>query len=142
MLNGLAVDAAGNLFGTSSDSGTQGFGMVFELSLKAGVWRTKILHSFLYGGADGLGPVAGVIVDSAGNLYGTTQGGGPHNYGTVFELSPASDGSYTEKILHDFHGADGSLPSAPLTFGASGHLFGTTFLGGADEGGEVFEVIP
>jgi uncharacterized repeat protein (TIGR03803 family) len=142
ILNGLFVDAAGNLYGTTSNGGSQGVGMVFELSPQAGgVWTTRILHNFTFGGTDGLSPVAGVIMDPVGNLYGTTQGGGPHNFGTAFELFPTAAGVYTEKILHTFHGADGFLPSAPLVFDTSGHLYGTTFLGGANFGGEVFEII-
>jgi uncharacterized repeat protein (TIGR03803 family) len=142
ILNGLFADPTGNLFGTTSNGGAQGVGMVFELSPQAGgVWTTRILHDFTFGCTDGFSPVAGVIADSAGNLYGTTQGGGPHNFGTAFELFPKAAGVYTEKILHTFHGADGFLPSAPLTFDASGHLYGTTFLGGAYFGGEVFEII-
>jgi uncharacterized repeat protein (TIGR03803 family) len=142
IVNGLFVDPAGNLYGTTQNGGSQGVGMVFELSPEAGAWKTTILHNFTYGGTDGLSPVAGVIMDSAGNLYGTTQGGGPHNFGTVFELVPAPRGLWTEKILHDFHGTDGFLPSAPLIVDPSGRLYGTTFLGGANEGGgEVFEII-
>jgi uncharacterized repeat protein (TIGR03803 family) len=143
VLNSLFVDPAGNLYGTTQNGGSQGVGMVFELSPQGGgLWTTTILHNFTFGGTDGLSPLAGVIMDSAGNLYGTTQGGGPHNFGTVFELSPNPGGTWTERILHDFHGTDGFLPVAPLIFDDSGHLYGTTFLGGATEGGEVFEIIP
>jgi uncharacterized repeat protein (TIGR03803 family) len=142
-LNGLFADSAGNLYGSTHNGGSQGVGMVFELSPQLdGVWITRILHDFTLGGTDGLSPSAGVIMDSAGNLYGTTQGGGTHNFGTAFELSPTAEGLWTERILHTFHGADGFLPSAPLIFDAFGHLYGTTFLGGAYFGGEVFEIIP
>jgi uncharacterized repeat protein (TIGR03803 family) len=143
IMNGLIFDRVGNLYGTTSTGGSQGFGMVFELSPQAnGVWTARSLHNFTLGGTDGLGPGAGVIMDSSGNLYGTTEGGGSHNCGTVFQLSTAQ-GLWTEKILHDFHGTDGNLPAAPLIFDASGHLYGTTFLGGANvSGGEVFEIIP
>jgi uncharacterized repeat protein (TIGR03803 family) len=143
ILNGLVADPVGNLFGTTHNGGSQGVGMVFELSPQAGgLWTTRILHNFVLGGTDGLSPSAGVIMDSAGNLYGTTEGGGAHNFGTVFELSPTAGGPWTERILHSFHGADGSLPSSLLIIDALGHLYGTTFLGGAYFGGEVFEIIP
>jgi uncharacterized repeat protein (TIGR03803 family) len=142
-MSGLIFDPAGNLYGTTNGGGYQDVGMVFELSSQAGgVWAAKTLHNFNRSGTDGESPAAGVIMDSAGNLYGTTLGGGPDNDGTVFELSPTAQGSWSEKILHSFDGSDGFYPDAPLIFDASGHLYGTTFLGGANAGGEVFEIIP
>jgi uncharacterized repeat protein (TIGR03803 family) len=96
------LDAAGNLYGTTYGGGVHGFGTVFELSpMAGGGWTETILHSFNNPG-DGYTPVAGLVLDSAGNLYGTTVEGGRYNSGTVFELSPTAGGVWTEKILHHF----------------------------------------
>src|SRR5258706_1758469 len=94
---GLIFDASGNLYGTTSVWGKYGGGTLFELSPAVGGWKEKILHSF-GSGTDGAYPYASLIFDSAGNLYGTTTIGGANNdSGTVFELIPHSDGSWTEK---------------------------------------------
>jgi uncharacterized repeat protein (TIGR03803 family) len=143
VMSGVIFDPAGNLYGTTANGGDQDVGTVFELSPQAGEdWTAKILYSFNRGGADGQSPATGVIMDSAGNLYGSTQGGGPHNDGIVFKLSPAARGAWAEEILHNFNFTDGFFPDAPLIIDASGHLYGTTLLGGANGGGEVFEIIP
>ncbi|MFI5115931.1 MAG: choice-of-anchor tandem repeat GloVer-containing protein, partial [Terriglobales bacterium] len=150
---GVIFDAAGNLYGTTSLGGAgvcqgAGCGTVFELTPAAGgTWTEKVLHSF--GGAtDGVIPEAGLIFDAAGNLYGTTGYGGPYNWGTVFELTPAAGGTWTENVLYSFQGgADGAGPAAGLVFDAAGNLYGTTEVGGAGvcQGngcGTVFELTP
>ena len=108
---GLIFDAAGNLYGTTYYGGIHGAGTVFELSPTAGGgWTEKVLHSF-GSGTDGQCPYAGLIFDAAGNLYGTTDGGGIHGGGTVFELTPTGGGGWTEKVLHSFgNGTDGDYP--------------------------------
>jgi uncharacterized repeat protein (TIGR03803 family) len=142
---GLIFDAAGNLYGTTSDGGTSNSGTLFELTPAAGgTWTEKVLHSFS-GGADGTHPYAGLIFDAAGNLYGTTDLGGAYGYGTVFELTPAAGGTWTEKVLHNFNndGTDGIEPLAPLIIDAAGNLYGTTYQGGAyNSYGTVFELTP
>jgi uncharacterized repeat protein (TIGR03803 family) len=139
----LIFDAAGNLYGTTDAGGAHGGGAVFELSPKAGGgWTEKILHSF-GSGKDGYEPHASLILDKAGNLYGTTDYGGANVYGTVFEVSPKAGGGWTEKILHDFgSGKDGVNPLASLMLDKAGNLFGTTDGGGAYNYGTVFEVSP
>ncbi|HWY21469.1 MAG TPA: choice-of-anchor tandem repeat GloVer-containing protein [Candidatus Acidoferrum sp.] len=136
---GLVRDAAGNLYGTTNNNST-----VFELTLTAGGnWTETVLHSFSSNGIDGYAPMAGVIFDTAGNLYGTTTSGGLYLYGTVFELTPAAGGIWTETLLHDFgNGTDGSDPRAGLIFDAAGNLYGTTYNGGAYNGGTVFQIKP
>jgi uncharacterized repeat protein (TIGR03803 family) len=104
-----------------------------------------VLHNF--SGSDGVYPWAGLISDASGNLYGTTEGGGPVGYGTVFELA-YSNGTYTENVLYSFAGpytggagADGASPYAGLIRDASGNLYGTTYGGGTYGNGTVFELV-
>jgi len=82
-----------------------------------------------------------VILDGAGNLYGTTIAGGNGN-GVVFELSPQADGTWKYTLLHTFDGSDGSQPDANLTLGPDGKLYGTAATGGANGGGVVFQLTP
>jgi uncharacterized repeat protein (TIGR03803 family) len=108
--------------------------------------QEQVLHSF-GNGTDGQFPYAGLIMDGAGNLYGTTFQGGiynaPYGCGTVFELSPNGGGSWTEKLLRSFNcDADGSGPNANLLIDASGNLYGTTTYGGPNNAGLVFELSP
>ncbi len=144
---GLIFDAAGNLYGTTTYGGTYNNGTVFELTRSphavGGGWTLKLLHSF-GNGTDGVNPTAGLIFDGAGNLYSTTAAGGAYNWGTVFELTPAAGGTWTEKVLHNFNynGTDGDNPRASLIIDAAGNLYGTTFWGGTDDIGTVFELVP
>jgi uncharacterized repeat protein (TIGR03803 family) len=133
---GLVRDAAGNLYGTTSFGGAyQYFGTVFKVN-KAG--RQKVLYSFT-GGADGGQPNASVILDSAGNLYGTTVGGGAAGHGTVFKLDKAG----TETVLYSFMGGtDAAAPNADLLRDAAGNLYGTSIAGGTSGGGTVFKLTP
>ncbi len=90
-----------------------------------------------FNGANGGNPIAGLIADASGNLYGTTSGGGANNAGTVFQLAA---GTHALTTLATFNGANGSDPAADLLMDASGNLYGTTFTGGANNQGAVFEV--
>jgi uncharacterized repeat protein (TIGR03803 family) len=152
---GVIFDTAGNLYGATTYGGayggTNGGGTVFELTRTAGGWTEKVLHSF--GGMDGYQPYGGVIFDAAGNLYGTTayggkggekcnNGVGANGCGTLFELTPQPDGTWTETVLHFFgQGKDVSDPYGSLIFDASGNLYGTGG-GGAYGWGAVFEFKP
>jgi uncharacterized repeat protein (TIGR03803 family) len=141
---GLIFDAAGNLYGTTDAGGLYQNGTVFELEPGAnGIWTEKILHDFNPNGKDGLAPQAGLVMDAAGNLYGTTYAGGRWNGGTAFELLPGADGTWTEQILHPFayaDGIDGTGPYPSLVFDAAGNLYGTTNGGGVYGSGTVFEL--
>jgi uncharacterized repeat protein (TIGR03803 family) len=134
---GLVSDASGNLYGTTSTGGAQGgsYGTVFELMPKlGGGWTEQILHSFVPDRGDGAYPGAGLIFDTAGNLYSTTASGGVYGYGTVFELTPQAGGGWTETILHSFplnQSNDGFSPGTGLTFDAIGNICGTTSVGGS-----------
>jgi uncharacterized repeat protein (TIGR03803 family) len=134
----LIFDSAGNLYGTTALGGASQGGTVFELMpAKGGTWKEKILYSFPYESE----PLAPVIFDAAGNLYGTTFYGGANGDGMVFKLAPGKDGDWTEKVLHsfDFNGEDGFSSRAGLVSDRSGNLYGTTVLGGTGGNGIVFE---
>jgi uncharacterized repeat protein (TIGR03803 family) len=144
---GLIFDAAGNLYGTTSENGAHGQGAAFELSpASKGEWAETKLYSF-GSDHDGAGPRSGLISDVSGNLYGTTYGGGEYGEGTVFELTPEAHG-WAETILYGFCAninpcVDGDAPYAGLTWDTVGNLYGTTELGGKGVGGDwgtVFEL--
>jgi uncharacterized repeat protein (TIGR03803 family) len=136
-------DGAGNLYGTTESGGAHDSGYVFEVSpASGGGWTFQHIHDF--GGLDGSRPGAGVIVDGAGNLYGTTAAGGhsancSSGCGVVFKLSQNS-GQWTETIIHDFDGADGSDSLAPLTMDGAGNLYGSAAGGGPHGFGVIFEL--
>ncbi len=84
----LASDAAGNLYGVTSNGGTHGVGTVFKLSRRtSGTWKETMLHNFTSNGGDGYSSGSGVVLDGAGNLYGTTENGGTYGDGTVYEIA-------------------------------------------------------
>jgi uncharacterized repeat protein (TIGR03803 family) len=131
----LARDKAGNLYGTTIYGGTgycsTGCGVVFKLTHTSGLWKEQVLHTFTAGSqTDGAAPYGGLVLDAAGNVYGTTSIGGsssPCGCGTVFKLDPSG----TETILYNFAGgADGAEPYATLVQDAAGNLYGTTLFGG------------
>jgi uncharacterized repeat protein (TIGR03803 family) len=151
----LILDKSGNVFGTTQFGGNPGCfdnlgcGTVFELIPNNGKWTEKVLHSFCSAKncTDGSAPIAGLILDGKGNLYGTTEGGGigcrGYGCGTVFQLTPGKDGQWREKVLYSFSGSsDGSGPFAGLIFDGKGNLYGTTFNGGTYASGTVFQLRP
>ena len=143
---GLLADAAGNLYGTTSEGGGSrycltGCGTVFTLTLNLdGTYSERVLHRF--DGSDGQTPYAGLIADAAGNLYGTTYSGGVilpacgGSCGTVFILMPTG----TLAVLHSFNFSDGAQPAAGLIADAAGNLYGTTSFGGTNNYGTVFKL--
>lgn len=121
----LTTDAAGNLYGTAFN--------VFRLSSGPDGWTETVLHDFCQQCRDGWQPFSGVALDAKGNLFGTTQDGGLYGDGTVFKLRRMPDGTWKERILHDFASftGDGLWPGlGHLTFDAAGNLYGTTIAGG------------
>ncbi|HMK89968.1 MAG TPA: choice-of-anchor tandem repeat GloVer-containing protein, partial [Methylocystis sp.] len=148
-IGGLVADASGILYGTTSAAGGAGQGTVFQLippSTPAGTWTEKTLYNFQGGANDGSAPLANLIIDTEGNLYGATSAGGAAGEGVVFELSPpkSAGGEWTETVLYAFKGgaSDGSTPTAGPTFGPQGALYGTTIGGGALGLGVAFELAP
>jgi len=147
-LSSLTFDTAGNLYGTTIFGGTHDEGVVFQISPGAnGVWKEKILHNFA-GGTDGDYPLGKLSIDAAGNVYGTTlNGGGPNRgcedgCGTVFKLTPGTNGEWTETIVHSFQDTreDGGYPDGGIVVDAAGNLYGTTEEGGTHLGGTAFEM--
>ena len=156
----LVMDSAGNFYGTNfyggtfegasgvcSDDGAYGCGTAFELSPSShGGWTEKVLRNF-GGSGDGANPAAALISDAAGNLYGTTSGGGSKGCGTVFELIHPKSGPWAEQVLYSFcslpEEADGSHPYGGLIFDKAGNLYGTAGEGGTGPcgcAGVVFEL--
>ena len=136
----LAIDSAGNLYGTTLRGGKNGYGTIYKLTLqKSGAWTEKLLTSF---GTAAEYPFAGPVFDSAGNLYGTTTEGGQHNDGTVWKLTKGATGTYSFKTVQYFGGENGNTPDGNLVLDSSGDVYGTTYLGGASGLGTVFEVNP
>ena len=130
---GVVLDSAGNLYGTASYGGSSYYGTVFEVA--AGSNIITALASFNYD--NGASPFGSVVLDSAGNLYGTTQGGGSSGNGTVFEIAA---GSNTITTLASFTGDNGANPYAGVVLDGSGNLYGTSSYGGSKGDGTVFEI--
>ncbi len=137
LFGNLMFDAAGNLYGTTSYGGSGSFGTVYKLTPSNGGWTESILYNFAVG-YSGQQPQAGVVMDQAGNLYGTTVTGGAGDNGVVYELSPTQYG-WQETILHAFHGDDGILIYAGLVSDAAGNLYGAASDSGTG-GGTIFEL--
>jgi uncharacterized repeat protein (TIGR03803 family) len=137
---------SGALYGTTESGGASGAGTVFVLNpppTGQTSWVERILYSFT-GSSDGGTPIGGLILDSSGNPYGTTYGGGS-GFGTIYQLSrPAvAGGAYTETVLYTFTGKDdGAKPVGNLVFSPAGALFGTASAGGTNNCGVVFELSP
>lgn len=146
--SGLIFDSAGNLYGVTDSGGPDGVGTAYELSPPvppATQWTEKVLYSFLNNGIDGQNPANNLVMDSAGNLYGTCGFGGADVVGVAFELSPTESGEWTETLLHTFHdvgGGDGSDPRSGLILDSAGNLYGSTLFGGTLGGGTVYELSP
>lgn len=133
----LILGTDGNFYGTTMGGGTSASGTVYQIT-PAGV--EHVIYSFTDANGDGAYPYGSLLQDSAGNLYGTTTGGGLSNNGTIFKLSPGG----VETVLYQFNGGatDGSKPSSQLILGKDGNFYGTTPYGGANNGGTVFKMTP
>lgn len=139
----LALDAAGNLYGTT-DADANGCGKVYKLTHgTSGAWTLKNLYNFVKGGTDACIPYSGIVFDTAGHIYGTSFRGGTSGHGAVYELTPPSGtGAYTERVLWSFNGTDGASPTSTPTLTSAGNLYGTTYAGGSKGDGVVFELTP
>ncbi len=145
---GVILDSAGNLYGTTVAGGSggecsgDGCGVVYELAKSGDTWNETVLYNFT-GGDDGFGPGSALVMDKAGNLYGTTPDGGAFAEGVVYQLSPSQQ-QWKQTVIHAFTGGDdgavGSL--GPLLLGAGGSLNGVTELGGQFGAGVAFRMSP
>lgn len=134
----LVFDQAGNLYGTTIFGGADNEGVVFKLTPSGGAWIESVLYSFPSSCDSGCVPFSTLIVDTAGNLYGTTGQGGVENTGVAFELSPSASG-WTEQTLASVNIASYDVTYGGLAMDGQGNLFGTS--GGAFPGG-AFELTP
>jgi uncharacterized repeat protein (TIGR03803 family) len=125
----LVFDSEGNIYGSTYNGGANGLGVVFELSPSGGGWTPTVLYSFA-GSPDAANPIAGLIWDASGNLYGTAYNGGSNGDGAVWELSPSGSGTWTETVVATLSEID-----AGLTINSAGDIFGTTNT-------TVFELVP
>jgi len=136
---GLIADKSGNLYGTTESGGEGRVGTIFEYAAGG---AESVLHAFSEKEGDGEYPWASLVMDKAGNLYGTTAGGGKYNAGAVFEVSPQG----AETLVYSFAGgSDGADPVAPLIMDKAGNLYGTTQMGGTGTAcengcGTIFEI--
>jgi uncharacterized repeat protein (TIGR03803 family) len=139
---GLIADANGNLFGTTMAGGASGDGTVFEIVKISGGYASTPTTLVSFNNTNGAVPIAGLVTDANGDLFGTTLVGGASGNGTVFEIVKTSSGyASTPTTLISFDDLNGALPAASLIADASGNLFGTTEAGGALEDGTVFEIV-
>jgi hypothetical protein len=137
------LDSAGNVYGTSESGGQLDYGAVWKLTPSSkNTWTEEILYSFNGSQQDGSFPYAGIVLDAAGNIYGTTLAGGIDQRGAVFELVSVGADQYQETLLWGFNITDGATPYAGLILDSSGNLYGTSAFGGSDSVGVVFELTP
>ena len=148
----LVLDGGGSIYGTTAGGGgaqklcPEGCGVVYAITRDPqGIWSEKVVHRFQPEQGDGSTPNGALILDAKGNIYGTTTQGGTGSCnggcGTAFEMTPAKDGSWNERVLYSFAGGDdGSFPYAGLLFGANGDMYGTTSEGGPNNNGTVFQL--
>jgi uncharacterized repeat protein (TIGR03803 family) len=145
---GVTLDAAGDVFGTTTFGGSAGKGAVFRFKPNASGFSESLIYSFLgTKQQDGAHPYSQLLIDSAGNLYGTTAGGGSAacsgGCGIVFKLTLGKGGKYTETVLHAFaRNKDGHNPDSGLIADTTGALYGTTTFGGTSNFGTVFKLTP
>lgn len=144
----VTLDAAGNVYVATTNGGNTeqncpsayGCGTVVEL-LASSNWAEKVLYSFS-GSTDGWTPSSNLLIDSAGNVYGTTYSGGSGHWGEIFELSPGATG-WSKTEIYSFTGLnDGADPDYPIAFDSAGRIYGVTYHGGQYGDGTVYQVTP
>jgi len=138
----VTVDPRGNVYGMTPTGGAYGLGTIYKIHPNGSSWDFKVIHTFT-GGADGSSGSAGRMLLSQRRLYGAATTGGNYGGGVVFELTPTTVGEWDFKTLYSFHGEpDGSFPYGALLRTASGKFYGTTYYGGENGIGTVYELSP
>src|SRR5436309_7402821 len=138
----VTVDRSGNVYGMTPTGGAYGVGTIYKIRPHGGSWDFQVIHTFT-GGADGSSGSAGRMFLSQRRLYGAATSGGNYGSGVVFELTRTAVGEWDFRTLYSFHGQpDGSFPYGALLHAASGKLYGTTYYGGGNGIGAVYEVTP
>lgn len=133
------LDSAGNIYGTTTSGGKNNNGVIYKLTKgSTGKYTERVLYSF---GSNGTQPYGGIVMDSAGNLYGATTAGGKNGAGVVYEVA-FNGTTYAEKPLTPFIGINGAVSYSTLFLDSANYLYGTTFYGGSSGEGTVFEVNP
>jgi len=136
---GLIADKSGNFYGAATQGGANGGGTVFELTGSGSNWNFSVIYSVPGWGISGT--FRNVVLDSSGNLYGTTHCDGSYNSGTVYELTP-SGGNWKDTLLYTFTGGTDGLYSVSNLVSSQNKLYGTTLYGGSNNNGVVYEVTP
>jgi uncharacterized repeat protein (TIGR03803 family) len=129
----LAIGDQGNLYGITNSCGSFDLGIVWKVSKKG---SESVLHNFAGGSADGSVPMAGVIMDAGGNLYGDTETGGASGLGAVYKVNKKG----TLTLLHSFAGSDGASPIGDVILDGKGNLYGTAYAGGSAGNGTVWKL--
>ena len=139
----VTVDGAGNVYGMAPTGGAYGLGTIYKIRQgQNGAWVLKVIHAFT-GGADGATGSAGRMILRQGHLYGAATTGGTYGSGVVFELTPTQVGEWDFRTIYSFRGQpDGSFPYGALLFDSSGNIYGTTYYGGANNIGAVYQLTP
>jgi uncharacterized repeat protein (TIGR03803 family) len=139
----VTVDHAGNIYGMAPTGGAYGLGTIYKIRQGShGAPAFKVIHAFT-GGADGATGSAGRMVFRDGHLYGAATAGGTYGSGVVFELTPRGRGEWDFSTIYSFRGQpDGSFPYGALLFDALGNIYGTTYYGGANGIGSVYQLSP
>jgi uncharacterized repeat protein (TIGR03803 family) len=134
------MDSSGRLYGTTVTGGSSGGGTAFRLTFSSGSWHLTTIYQFT--AATLTGAFRNVIIDSAGNLYGTTSGDTAHNYGSAFKLAPVG-ATWTYNTLHNFSGgSDGGTPLSTMLLDGNGNLYGTASVGGSSSDGVIYRIAP
>jgi hypothetical protein len=138
----VALDSAGNVYASTLLGGPDGVGTVIELSPSGSGWQKTRIYDFYTKDGAGYSPDCSLVLDSSGNVFGTTQVGAGTG-GSVFELSPASGGTFTVKVLHAFSSSnDGTKSHSGVVFDSAGNIYGSTADGGLYNKGTVYELTP
>src|SRR6266496_922883 len=138
----VTVDRSGNVYGMTPTGGTYGVGTIYKIHPHAGSWEFQVIHTFT-GGDDGATGSAGRMLLQHGRLFGAATVGGLYGSGVVFELKPTAVGEWDSRTLYSFHGQpDGSFPYGALFRAPSGKWYGTTYYGGENGIGAVYELSP